>query len=239
MKTFQMKKPLVSIIVPAFNEEENLNSTIAAIRKSIAFSKLPAELIIVDNNSEDNTLEIAKKLSDKVYSEKIRVIAAVRNTGAYHASSKYLIFVDADTFIPKELVHGFACAMQKGAVVVGCKVMPYPINFFEKIVFEFFNLILYSSVLHGAAFSGNAVGYNKKTFEKLKGFDEQRVASEDHDLSNRASRVGKAVFLNNVTVLTSNRRIANLGLLWVVSGWAKTTLFYLFGVRRKKYRITR
>ncbi len=234
-----MTKPLVSIIVPAFNEEEQLPATIAAIRKSIAFSKTPAEVIIVDNNSEDNTLQMAKKLADAVYSEKIRVIAAVRNTGAYRAKGKYLIFVDADTIVPKELVGGFVSAMEKGAVVVGCKIMPHPVNFLEKIVFKFFNLILRSSVLHGAAFSGNAVGYNKKAFEKLKGFDEQRVASEDHDLSNRASRIGKAVFLNNVTVLTSNRRIANLGLLWVVMGWGKTTLFYLFGVRRKKYRITR
>lgn len=234
-----MKKPIVSIVVPAFNEEENLARAVAAIRKSVAFSKIPAELIIVDNNSEDNTLQIAKKLTKNVYSEKIRVIAAVRNTGAYHASGKYVIFIDADTIVPMRLVGGFVAAMDKGAVVVGCKVMPHPLNFFEKVVFQFFNLILHSSVLHGAAFSGNAVGYNKKVFEKLGGFDEERVASEDHDLSNRASRMGKAVFLNNVTVLTSNRRIANLGLLWVIGGWAKTTLFYLFGVRRKKYRITR
>lgn len=234
-----MKKPLVSIIIPAFNEEEHLARTIAAVRKSIAFSKIPSEVIVVDNISEDSTLSVAKKLADHVYSEKIRVIAAVRNTGAYRARGKYLIFVDADTIVPKELVRCFVSAMEKGAVVVGCQVMPHPLNFFEKIVFKFFNFILRSSVLHGATFSGNAVGYNKKVFEKLEGFDEQRVASEDHDLSNRASRLGKAVFLNNVTVLTSNRRIANLGLLWVVMGWGKTTLFYLFGVRRKKYRITR
>ncbi|MDP3742387.1 MAG: glycosyltransferase [Candidatus Micrarchaeota archaeon] len=234
-----MKKPIVSIIVPAFNEEEHLLPTIAAIRKSIIFSKMPAELIVVDNNSEDSTLSVAKKLVDRVYSEKIRVIAAVRNTGAKYAKGKYLIFVDADTLVPRELVVDFVSAMEHGAVVVGCKVMPHPVNIFEKIVFKFFNLILRSSVLHGATFSGNAVGYTKKAFEKLKGFDEQRVASEDHDLSNRASRIGNAIFLNNVTVLTSNRRIANLGLLWVVMGWGKTTLFYLFGVRRKKYRITR
>ncbi|MFH1246950.1 MAG: glycosyltransferase [Candidatus Micrarchaeota archaeon] len=235
-----MKTPFVSIIIPAFNEEEQLQATVAAVRKSIAFSKLSAEVIIVDNCSEDHTFAIAKKIADKAVQEKIRVIAAVRNTGSHHANGKYFIFLDADTIVPPSLVKEFVNAMQnKNAVVVGCKVMPHPINFLEKIVFEFFNLILHSSILHGATFSGNAVGYTKKVFEKLGGFDEQRVASEDHDLSNRASRKGKAIFLNNLTVLTSNRRIENLGLLLVIGGWAKTTLFYLLGVRRKKYRITR
>ena len=234
-----MRKPAVSIIIPAFNEEEHLGKTIAAIRKSVAFSKIAAEVIVVDNASEDNTFKVAKKLADQVYSEKIRVIAAVRNTGALHARGKYLIFVDADTVVPLSFVSDFVHELEKGAVAVGCRVMPFPVNVLEKIVFTFFNLILLASTIRGAAFSGNTVGYNKKVFDKLGGFDEQRVASEDHDLSNRASRMGKAVFLNHLTVLTSNRRIANLGLLWVMMGWGKTTLFYLFGVRRKKYRITR
>ncbi len=234
-----MKKPLVSIVIPAFNEQSYLPAAIIAIRKSVLFSRFPAEVIVVDNNSSDATREIAEKLADKVYTEKKHVIAAVRNAGARHANGKYLIFVDADTIVPASLVREFVHSLSKGAVVVSCAVMPHPLNYFEKTIFGFLNFILRSSVFHGPAFSGNAVGYNRNVFEKLRGFDEKRHASEDHDLSNRASKYGKAVFLKRLIVLTSNRRIKNFGLITVLLGWAKTTLFYLLGIKRKKYRIAR
>ena len=234
--------PLVSIIIPAFNEERHLRQAIMAIRKSIAVaasSHISAELIVVDNESTDNTRKVAEKLADHAYSESRHVIAAVRNTGAFHAKGKYFIFVDADTLIPPALVKDFVNILAGGAVTVGCNVMPSPLNPFERAVFKTFNLVLRASVSRGAAFSGNCVGYRRDVFEKLAGFDEERVASEDHDLSNRASKLGKAVFLKHLTVLTSNRRIRNLGLVSVLFGWGKTTAFYLFGLKRKKYRIAR
>ncbi len=230
---------IASIIIPAFNEEKNLPRTIKAIRNAIQFANISCEVIAVDNHSEDNTLKVARGLADKVYSENHHVIARVRNVGALHAKGKYLIFIDADTVVPKNLIRDFIATLSTGAVVVGCKVMPHPLRVHEKTLFKLFNLILHSSVLHGAAFSGNAVGYRREIFNKLGGFDENRAASEDHDLSNRASRMGKAVFLKKVAVMTSNRRIRKLGLVKMVLGWTKTTLFYILGLRRRKYRIAR
>ncbi len=231
--------PIISIIIPAFNEEKNLVKTIDAIKKSIAFAKIPAEIIVVDNDSSDGTYKIAKRLSDAVFIEKRHVIAAVRNTGAKHSHGAYLLFIDADTLIPVQLIRDFVNALRTRAVIVGCNVMPFPLNPIERNLFKAFNLILRSSAHHGAAFSGNCVGYRKDVFQKLGGFDEDRVASEDHDLSNRASKLGKAVFLKHLTVKTSNRRVKNLGLPLMLMGWSKTTLFYLLGLKRKKYRITR
>ncbi|MFH0713862.1 MAG: glycosyltransferase [Candidatus Micrarchaeota archaeon] len=235
----KVKKPIVSIIIPAYNEENTLLHCIKAVRQSIAFSKLPCEVIVVDNNSEDNTVKIAVKLADKVYHEKRQVIAAVRNNGACHSYGKFLIFVDADTAVPLPLVRDFVRALSTGSVVVGCQVMPHPLKIHEKALFKLFNSFLQVSVISGAAFSGNAVGYRRDTFNKLGGFDVGRTASEDHDLSNRASRLGKAIFLKNLTVLTSNRRVRKLGLVKLFFGWTKTTLFYLIGVKRKKYRLVR
>ena len=231
--------PILSVIIPAFNEEKNLAKTISAVKKSIAFAKISTEIIVVNNNSSDATGKVAKKLADVVCIEKRHIIAAVRNTGAKHSRGVYLLFIDADTIIPVQLVRDFVNTLRTRAVTVGCNVMPFPLNSIERNLFKAFNLILRSSSHHGAAFSGNCVGYRKDIFQKLGGFDEGRIASEDHDLSNRASKLGKAVFLKHLTVKTSNRRVKNLGLPLMLMGWSKTTLFYLFGLKRKKYRITR
>ncbi len=232
-------KPLVSIIIPAFNEEETLPDTIKSIRKSIEYSGFTSEIIVVDNYSEDETFNVAKKLADVVFQEKKKVISIVRNKGAKNAKGKFLIFIDADTLIPREAIKKIVGELASGAVVVGCKIMPHPLNFFEKLVFGVLNFILQLSAIRLAAFSGNCVGYKKNVFDQVSGFDTERVACEDHDLSNRVAKHGRAVFLNDLVVLTSNRRVANLGLLLMMLEWAKSTIFYIFGIRRKKYKITR
>ncbi len=229
----------ISIIIPAYNEEKNLADCISAVKKSALFAGVSSEIIVVDNNSGDSTHAVAKRLGARVFREKKRVIAAVRNAGARHAKGKFLLFVDADTVVPREGVKLFYNELLKGAFVVTCRVMPRPLGFFANILFYFFNYLLLLSVFLNASFPGNCVAYDKKTFHRLGGFDEERVASEDQDLSSRASQLGKAVFLSSLTVYTSNRRVKKLGLPGLLFDWGKTTLLYAFGLKTKKYRVTR
>ncbi|MBI4406586.1 glycosyltransferase [Candidatus Micrarchaeota archaeon] len=232
-------KPLFSVVIPAFNEERNLQASVGAVRKSAEFARISFEIIVADNNSSDSTFATAKKLGVRVFREKKRVIAAVRNTGAKHARGKIILFVDADTLIPLQTVRLFYKEFSGGAVVVACRVIPRPLGFFENLFFAFFNYLIFLSTFLNASFPGNCVAYDRKTFRKLGGFDEERVASEDQDLSARASRLGKAVFLNNLAVYTSNRRVKKLGFPGLLFDWSKTTLFYAFGIKTRKYRITR
>ncbi len=239
MQSAKSPKPLVSVIIPAFNEEKHLAKSIAAMRSSLAYANIPGEIIVVDNESTDETLKIAKRFADHVCTEKRHVIASVRNTGAAHSRGRFLIFTDADTFVPLNLVKEFVAALSGKAVVVGCNVMPHPLKPLERRLFKIFNLMLRVSVLHGAAFSGNCVGYRKEIFKKLNGFDERWVASEDHELSKRAAKLGKPVFLKHLTVTTSNRRVRKLGLPGLILGWSKTTILYVLGIKSKHYPITR
>src|SRR5216684_174149 len=100
---------MLSFIVPAYNEELELPSTIAAIPNAAANAQQEYEIIVVDDASDDATAEIAGEAGAKVVSIQRRHIAAARNAGAGVARGDILFFVDADTRInPKHIVDAIA-----------------------------------------------------------------------------------------------------------------------------------
>ena len=86
----------ISIIIPAYNEERTLAEIIKRIKNAKVWS-LEKEIIVVDNNSTDKTLEIAKNIPDlKVFIEKIKGKGAAVKKGFKEASGDILIIQDAD-----------------------------------------------------------------------------------------------------------------------------------------------
>ena len=90
---------LYSVIIPAYNEAEFLPRTLTYLRKAIQTIDIKCEVIVVDNNSQDNTSQIAEEYGAAVFFEKINQISRARNRGGKHAAGEYLIFLDADTII--------------------------------------------------------------------------------------------------------------------------------------------
>src|SRR5262249_22042780 len=99
-------KPLVTIVVPAFNEAGRIGESIEKIDVFMRQSPLSVELIVVDDGSSDNTAEIVRKFRGK----NIRLIQNDRNHGKGYtvrhgvlsASGKYVLFTDADLSAPIE-----------------------------------------------------------------------------------------------------------------------------------------
>src|SRR5207253_897067 len=90
---------MISFIVPAYNEETELPSTLGAIRAATSGLSQPVEIVVVDDASTDATPKIAEQAGARVVSIHRRQIAAARNAGARAARGEYLFFVDADTRI--------------------------------------------------------------------------------------------------------------------------------------------
>jgi glycosyltransferase involved in cell wall biosynthesis len=92
---------LFSIIIPAYNASKHIENAINSVVKQPFFDY---EIIIVNDGSKDNTLEIVNKLASKYMN--IRVIAQsnsgasiARNNGIRHAKGDYIFFMDADDVI--------------------------------------------------------------------------------------------------------------------------------------------
>jgi glycosyltransferase involved in cell wall biosynthesis len=206
----------LSIIIPAFNEENYLPATLETIRKALEAIEIPSEIIAVDNESTDKTAKIAANSGAKVISEKIHNIGRVRNAGARAASGDILIFVDADTLVPATLLKKIVEAMKAekcfgGAVSVEYgefqkKWMKYYLfawKFWEK----FFNMK-----------QGAAQFCQKAVFEKLGGYDEGIFVGEDIEFYWRLTKFagqndGHLFFIKQPKVKTSARRLDKIPFL--------------------------
>lgn len=101
---------MLSIIIPVYNAEKYLPRCLESVFTSVALSKIKTEVILVNNNSTDKSLEVAKKFAT-TSPLKIRILscdtpgaAAVRNCGVHKARGKYIWFVDADDTIDKSSI---------------------------------------------------------------------------------------------------------------------------------------
>ena len=108
------KDPSISIIIPTLNSGKILETCLKAIAVQI-YPKSKVEIIIADNNSSDNTLEIAKKYHAKVItvSGKPPLVCEQRNLGAKKAKGDWLLFLDHDMELSKGLLQDFASNVNK------------------------------------------------------------------------------------------------------------------------------
>ncbi|NOT26896.1 MAG: glycosyltransferase, partial [Acidobacteria bacterium] len=113
---------MVSVVVPAFNEERGLAASLGSIRlATTAFDDAGwvSELIVCDNNSTDRTPEIAADAGARVVFESINQISRARNAGAAVARGEWLVFVDADSHPTRQLFSDVVQAIQGGRCLAG------------------------------------------------------------------------------------------------------------------------
>lgn len=92
-----MPKLPISVVIITKNEEEN----IADCLKSVSFAE---EVIVIDSESTDNTVEIAKSLGAKVFIEKWKGYGRQKQSGVEKTKNKWILSIDADERIPPETV---------------------------------------------------------------------------------------------------------------------------------------
>ena len=92
----------VSVIVPVYNEEQYISATLDSI---INQNFKDFELIVVDDGSTDNTLEIVteklsnSKINHKIIHQENNGVSSARNRGINESCGDYIVFVDADDYV--------------------------------------------------------------------------------------------------------------------------------------------
>ena len=97
-------KPLVSILIPAYNSEKWIADS---IRSAVAQTWQPKEIIVVDDGSKDQTLSIAKQFesdSVRVFSQKNQGAAAARNNAFSMSHGDYIQWLDADDLLAPDKI---------------------------------------------------------------------------------------------------------------------------------------
>jgi len=172
-----MNPPLVSLIIPTLNSVDHIGKCIQSIKKQ---SYQPIEIIVVDNNSRDNTKQIAQQYTDKVFNHGPER-SAQRNYGARKADGDYVFFIDSDMVLSSNVVKASVGKFQSDKKIKGCIIpeQSYGTGFWAQCK------ILERSYYISVDWMEAARIFDRKTFEKLAGYVETNTGTEDYDLPQR------------------------------------------------------
>jgi len=196
---------LVSAIIPALNEEKYLENCLASLKNQKTCDNF--EIIVVDGGSSDSTVKISNKYADKVLVSQERSPSIQRNLGARIAEGRFLAFIDADTVASKSWLKGIVKALQDQKVV--CVTGPlFPLERIKRpYLYRLTNTLQKILVrINYPLFWGASCAFRTDAFWKIEGFDEKLLTSEDHDISLRIRRIGKAAFKDDISAFTSHRK---------------------------------
>ncbi len=215
----------LSIITPAFNEERLIEKCLQSVYTSLAANEKPnfsSEVIVVDNNSTDNTANLARKAGATVVFEPINQIGRARNAGAAVASGDWLLFVDSDSLLNPGMVADILQLIAEGKSV-GCgSTMRMPDSPWWG------NIILHSwtgiSMLFRWA-SGALVVCRADAFREVGGFNQELYAADEIDLSQHLKKWGKKRGLK-FSILTKHPLETSSRKLQLYSGWEIVGQFF-------------
>jgi glycosyltransferase involved in cell wall biosynthesis len=199
-----------SVIIPAYNEEDFLPLTLEHLKAAMAAVPARGEIIVVDNNSNDGTSRIARQNGAIVVFEPINQISRARNSGARQARGKFLIFLDADTTITRELLAA-ALDQLSGGRCCGGGVLVKPAGeppAAARFVLDLWNRL---SMKLGLA-AGCFVYCLREAFQQIGGFSERVYASEEIWFSRKLRSWGgrnnmRVVIIDAHPITTSLRKL--------------------------------
>jgi glycosyltransferase involved in cell wall biosynthesis len=183
--------PDYSIVIPCFNEQALLPSTLAAVHDAMqAAAPLRGEIVVADNASTDASAAIARAAGARVVFEPHRQISRARNAGAHAARGRFLIFVDGDTRISGALLRATLGALESGRVCGGgtAVALDLEIGRLARLAVAGWNLMARSVRLACGAY----LFCRRDAFVAVGGFPEDVYATEEIWLSRALHRHGRA-----------------------------------------------
>jgi rSAM/selenodomain-associated transferase 2 len=192
----------ISIVIPTFNEAENIGSLIGYLLKHGGNSL--AEVIITDGGSTDDTLAIAKNSGAIAVVSPCKGRAAQMNYGASLASGDLFYFIHADSFPPagfrtdieQKVNNGFSFGRYRTKFNSNRWILKLN-AFFTR--FDWF-----------VCYGGDQTLFVKKTlFEEINGFDESLRIMEDYDIVIRAKQKASYAIIQKDTLVSARKYDTN------------------------------
>jgi len=204
-------QPCVSVVVPAYNEENNLPLALASLLNQ-EFKDF--ELIVVDNGSTDETPVIAKTLGAKVIAENRRGVAHARQAGFLSSKGGIIATTDADTVVPPDWLSRILKEFREDTNLVAVGGLyrfysgpPLVRAFFPRVAHPLWRID--RRITGGWSLPGCNMAVTKEAFLKVGGFNANLHLCEDADLAQRLRSVGNVALRPDLVVATSGRRYRN------------------------------
>ncbi|MEZ5726781.1 MAG: glycosyltransferase [Burkholderiaceae bacterium] len=202
----------ISVVIPAHNEEKYIGRCLSSIRNQSVPDDVQIETIVVLNRCTDRTEEIATSYGAVVVSDDSKNLSAIKNTGVSHATSEWVVTIDADSWMSGGVlaeIHRHS----KSPNSLGGGIRIKPERFSPGIA------VGYGMMLVPAHFLGLSFGmywFKKSDFDAIGGFDVMRHIAEDVDFQRRLKMHGRKtgrrqVIISRESITTSCRKFDEFG----------------------------
>jgi len=218
-------KRYLTVIIPTLNEIVYLPGLLNALAVQ---THLPDEVVVADAGSTDGTAEIARTHGARVVRGGMPAVG--RNAGARSAKGDLFLFLDADVLPPPDFIARVLEEFERKEYdIATCFITGLDENPLDRVLCTGTNL--YFHVIQ--PFSPHAPGFcilsKRAIHEKMDGFDETLILSEDIDYARRAKQYGKFGFLTSTRIPVSMRRVGKEGLIGIGFKYAWCEMYALVG----------
>lgn len=173
----------ISIIIPTYNEANNIARTVEHLRKHGGTSVL--EILVVDGGSTDDTVRLATGAGAQVLISPEKGRAAQMNFGAQHSTGEVLYFVHADTLPPVSFVQEIESACEQG-----WQLGNFRYRFDSESWLLRFNASFTRLPYMFCQGGDKTLFVRRKLFFDLCGYDPRFVIMEEYDFFRRAQKAG-------------------------------------------------
>ncbi len=211
---------MISIVVPAYNEEANIVSCLESLNHQTV-PRSEYEIIVVDGGSKDRTRELAEPYADMVFIQTSRRVGGARNDGVMRAKGDIVGTTDADCIIPPDWVERVRRGLADPKVVqLYGPVDPIEAGLKNRISLMLANTFsrigYYTGLLYYTL--GCNTAFNRRAFIEA-GMYHCVDAGDDLEIARRMRRVGKVKFDDRLRVGFSMRRYQQFGTLKSLYEW--------------------
>jgi len=221
-----MNNPLISIIIPTYNEAATIGILLRYLRQNCHPNEI--EILVIDAGSIDDTLALATANGAQAMISPKKGRAAQMNFGSSLAKSNLLYFVHADSFPPISFIKDILLALQQG-FSCGRYQTTFNTNRFIFKINAFFTRFDWF-----ICYGGDQTFFiTKKLFEQVNGFNAGMLIMEEYDLTERARQMGQYKIMKG-KVLVSVRKYEGRSWWRVLLANRKAVALYKAGTSQQQ-----
>jgi len=220
IKKIQSQDPVVTVVIPAYNEEETILRTLSSLSKTVSSQKI--EILVVDNNSSDNTADLVKKSGARYLFEGKQGVAHARTAGLHASKGKFILNADADSIYSPDWIDLMTLPLRKEEIACTYgKFAFFPeINtsrrfyFFYESFGDLYKRMIQKWKDEAIYVYGCSSGYRKEQGILVNGYEHPAGSNEDGYLGLKLrEKYGqlKRISDNRALVWTSDRRLNEEG----------------------------
>jgi glycosyltransferase involved in cell wall biosynthesis len=215
----------LSVIIPTLNEERHVGALLSGVASQ---TRAPDEVLVVDAGSEDGTVSVVRRFPSVRILEGEPPVAYGRNLGGRSAGGDLLIFLDADTRLPRRFFEDFLAEFERRRLDVACPLyVPYGSTPAIEGFHAFFNLLTRAFQWTLPSGAGHCLAIRGEVFRESSGFDPD-LKFDDIELIRRLSK-GRRFGIVGQRVFVSDRRYREQGAPRMILRYALLALFFALG----------